>query len=822
VTCPSRCGDQRARIGGGARRAARAIGVVGGVVVRVAGLLAALGAPGTRAEAQATVEDRSIVSATGVYAGVAQALTTVVRQQLADKLIPAISIALVDDQRIVWAQGFGFADARDSVPATAATVFRVGPVSALLTAIAILQRVERGKLDLDEPITRYLADFAPHNPFDAPVTLRALLDQRSGLPLEPPVGGAADSSGATLDATVASVTSTALVYRPGSRYKPSHAGLAVAGLVLERTEGVPFEAILQRDVLDPTGMRGSAFNATATVTPRLAVGTQWTYEGRRFAAPTFSLSDMPAAGLYSTVTDLGRLLAMLFAGGRGSTGDAVLHPSSIALLWPPAADTTGPGARFPLGGTVAAFDGHRRADVSGSVYGFATDLAALPDEKLGVVVCTTLDGTESVATRIADAALRAMLARRSGAPLPVPPVLAPLAATQALRFEGWYHAGGRGLFLREQGGALYEESARGGVRLRLKTAGDTLVADDRLGGGDRLVPLGYAVLLDRDTLWRAEVPKPDSLAARWRPLVGEYGADYNTLFVLERNGRLTALVHWFEQYPLVEVGPDVYAFPDWGTFDGERLVFSRDSGGRVTQVVAGGVALARRAVAPEDGSPFRIVPLQPVPALRAAALAAHPPAETGEFLPTDLLDIVALDSSLKLDIRYASTNNFMGSAFYAQARAFLQRPAAEALVRVDRMLRARFAYGLVIHDAYRPWYVTRMFWDATTAANHVFVADPALGSKHNRGAAVDLTMYDLTTGDEVPMPSGYDEMSDRAYAYYPGGSSLARWNRALLRRAMEREGFAPIESEWWHFDYRDWQKYRIGNVDFDRITGPHR
>jgi len=793
-------------------------------MLRVAGWGILLGTlvAGRVAAAQETVEDQTIVTAPAAYAAVAQALTTVVQQQIADKQIPAISIALVDDQRIVWAQGFGFADARDSVPATAATVFRAGPASALLTAIAILQRVERGKLDLDAPITRYLPDFAPHNPFDRPVTLRTLLEQRSGLPLEPPVGGAADSSGASLDATVASITSTALVYQPGSRSKWSNAGLAVAGLALERSEGVPFEAILQRDVLDAAGMRGSAFAATATVSPRLAAGTMWTYEGRRFAAPTFPISDVPAAGLYATVTDLGRLLTVLFAGGRAATGEAVLHPPSVAVLWPPAGDTTGPAARFALGGTITAFDGHRRADVAGSVYGFGTDVAALPDEKLGVVVCTTLDGTASVATRIADVALRAMLGRRVGAPIRLPPALAPLAPSVALRLDGWYHAGARGLYLREQGGALHEESARGGVRLKLKTAGDTLVADDRLGGGDRLVPLGYAVLLDRDTLWRAEVPKPEPLPARWQPLVGEYGADYNTLFVLEWNGRLTALVHWFEQYPLVEVGPDVYAFPDWGTYDGERLVFSRDSSGRVTQVVAGGVTLARRALAPEDGTSFRIVPLKPVAALRAAALAAQPPAERGEFLPTDLVDVVSLDSSLKLDIRYATTNNFMGSAFYAQARAFLQRPAAEALVRVDRLLRTRYAYGLLIHDAYRPWYVTRMFWDATTPENHVFVADPALGSKHNRGAAVDLSMYDLATGLEVEMPGGYDEMSDRSYAYYPGGTDLARWNRALLRRAMEREGFAPIESEWWHFDYRDWQKYRIGNLDFDRLAGSHR
>jgi serine beta-lactamase-like protein LACTB len=126
-------------------------------------------------------------------------------------------------------------------------------------------------------------------------------------------------------------------------------------------------------------------------------------------------------------------------------------------------------------------------------------------------------------------------------------------------------------------------------------------------------------------------------------------------------------------------------------------------------------------------------------------------------------------------------------------------------------------YGLLVHDAYRPWYVTKVFWDATPDDKKKFVADPAKGSRHNRGCAVDLTLYDLKTGKPVEMVSTYDETTDRAYPDYPGGTSLQRWHRDLLRAAMEAEGFTVFEAEWWHFDYKDWQKYRIGNVPFDRI-----
>jgi D-alanyl-D-alanine dipeptidase len=206
-----------------------------------------------------------------------------------------------------------------------------------------------------------------------------------------------------------------------------------------------------------------------------------------------------------------------------------------------------------------------------------------------------------------------------------------------------------------------------------------------------------------------------------------------------------------------------------------------------------------------------------VPILIKEALTAQPPNETGDFLPTDLVELRKLDPTIKLDIRYATTNNLFGTVFYSQARAFMQRPAAEAVVRVNRRLKP-LGYGLLVHDGYRPWYVTKVFWDATPDDKKLFVADPSKGSRHNRGCAVDITLYDLKTGKPVEMVSTYDETTDRAYPNYPGGTSLQRWHRELLRTAMEAEGFTVYEAEWWHFDYKDWQKYRIGNVTFEKLS----
>jgi D-alanyl-D-alanine dipeptidase len=213
---------------------------------------------------------------------------------------------------------------------------------------------------------------------------------------------------------------------------------------------------------------------------------------------------------------------------------------------------------------------------------------------------------------------------------------------------------------------------------------------------------------------------------------------------------------------------------------------------------------------------YRITPVRPVEELLREARRQKPPEERGEFLPADLVEVRSLDRTIRLDIRYATVNNFLSTPVYREARAYLQRPAAEAVVRAHRALRKE-GYGLLIHDGYRPWRVTWVFWEATPADKKVFVADPKEGSRHNRGCAVDLTLYALKTGRAVEMPSLYDEMSERSYADYAGGTAEQRRLRDLLRRAMEREGFTVYPQEWWHFDYQDWKRYRIGNISFEDL-----
>jgi len=205
--------------------------------------------------------------------------------------------------------------------------------------------------------------------------------------------------------------------------------------------------------------------------------------------------------------------------------------------------------------------------------------------------------------------------------------------------------------------------------------------------------------------------------------------------------------------------------------------------------------------------------------LLAVATQAAAPVEAGASRASELVEIVRLDPGIRLDIRYATANNFVGRSVYPEARAFLQRPAAEALVRAHRAL-GQQGYGLLVFDAYRPWRITKLFWEVVPEDKRPFVADPRQGSKHNRGCAVDLSLYRLDTGAEVTMPSPYDDFSEKAHPEYAGAPPEQRRARARLRAAMEQQGFEVEPNEWWHFNYRDLRSYPILDVPFDAIGPP--
>lgn len=752
------------------------------------------------------------------YEEVARSLDTFIAHEVKEKKIPGLSIALVDGANVVWAKGVGFADPEKKIPATPSTIYRVGSVSKLFTDLAIMQLVERGTLDLDAPVTKFLPDFKPTNPFDKVITLRQLMAHRSGLVRESPIGSYFDPDSPSLAKTVQSLNRTTLVYEPGSKTKYSNAGVAVVGLVLEETQKQAFPRYLQRTILAPLEMKNSSFEPEPAIIKDLAKATMWTYHGREFPAPTFELGTAPAGCLYSTVLDLSKFLAFLHARGKGPDG-ALLEAKTLEAMWKPQFAKADAKEGFGLGFAVNQFEGKLRVGHNGAIYGFSTALSSLPDEKLGVVVMSSRDCTNAVTSRIADEALGHLLAHKAKKPLAKIAVSAPLDPKEVASLVGKYKGKSNAFELTVSAGRLYYWPERAGFRLEVRKSGDKLIIDDRLRYGLILERAGEGKLrIDKDECAKQPARKPAPVPEKWRGLIGEYGWDHNTLYILERDGKLHCLIEWFFLDPLEEEAENVFRFPkEGGLYPGEKLIFTRDKKtGKATSVEAAGVEFERRKLDGE-GTTFKIKPLRPVAELREAALKATPPEERGiTFRKPELVELIKLDATIKLDVRYATTDNFLSTPFYASPRAFLQKPAADSLLEIHKRLE-KDGYGLMVFDGYRPWAVTKMFWDATPLDKKLFVADPKQGSRHNRGCAVDLTLYDRKTGKAVEMVGGYDEMSDRSYPDYPGGTSLQRWHRDLLRKAMESTDFTVYEAEWWHFDHRDWVKYGIMNIPFEKL-----
>jgi D-alanyl-D-alanine dipeptidase len=300
-------------------------------------------------------------------------------------------------------------------------------------------------------------------------------------------------------------------------------------------------------------------------------------------------------------------------------------------------------------------------------------------------------------------------------------------------------------------------------------------------------------------------------------VIGDYLHGSQQLLILEKDGKLMALAQFPElRYTALAPRAGDFFASAGAARSSEGILVLRDAQHAVVAArMAGAVFLRQPEQSPANG--FRIELRKPLDQLRSEALASHPPrGGAGAHSPPDLVDLTTVVPAVRIDMPYATANNFMGAPMYSEVRAFLEAPAAAALAEAARRLQP-LGYGLLVYDAYRPWYVTKMFWDGTPPGKRIFVADPWNGSRHNRGCAVDLTLYDLRTGNAVSMTSGFDEMSERAYPTYPGGTSLERWHRDLLHEAMRESGFTVNPYEWWHFDFKGWRNYPILNIRFEDL-----
>ncbi|QNQ10637.1 serine hydrolase [Sphingomonas alpina] len=756
-------------------------------------------------------------SSADVIAAVARNIDVAASAERTDKAIPSITVALVDRRGVIWSAAWGTVDAADSRPATPATLYRAGSVSKLFTDVTVMKLVEQGKLDLDAPVTRYLPEFSPHNPFGVAITLRQLMTHRSGLVREPPRGNYFDATPKGQADTVASLNTTTLVAKPGAMTKYSNAGIAVVGEVVARVTGMRFEEAVRNLVLAPLGMTASSFVHADLKTP-IAYAQMASFDGGRWAAPAIDLGTPAAGNLYTNVGDLGLFVtAMLNSGALPGGKGTLLQSSSLAEMWRAQYPAVPDARSFGLGFVLGELDGQRTIGHGGAVYGHATDVRLMPDAGIGVIVFSTVDAGPT-AQRIGSFALRSLLAAREGKPLPQWVKTQRISDTAAASKSGRFVNGGDSVNVRVFDGGLVLDGPE--VAAEVRQAGNRYYLDDAQYFSDTLAfaPDASWVELAGLRYARADWPRPAKPDAELASLIGEYGWDYNVLRIYQRDGKPYARIEWTDWAPLRRLEADRYAFPERvGLYPLESLRFERDASGKVTAALLGTIRFPRRDFGAEAEAAVRSVMNTGIDALRSSARAARPPVETSSAKASDLIALTQVEPGLRLDIRYAATNNFMGQKIYERAGAFMQRPAAEAIGRIHKSLTSQ-GFGLLIHDAYRPWYVTKMFWDATPPANRVFVADPSQGSRHNRGAAVDLTMVDLRTGAPIVTTGRYDEFSSRSYSNYVGGSDEQRWLREVLRTAMERDGFTVYSQEWWHFDRVGWRDYPIGNRSFQDLA----
>lgn len=742
-------------------------------------------------------------------------LNELIKQEAANKSLPLLSIVLVNENGVVWSGAVGTDAKNPDLSADGKMTYRIGSVSKLFTDIAVMQYVEQGILDLDAPVATYLPDFKPHNPYNIPITLRMLMSHSSGLVREPPQGNYFDPEAPSLASTVESLNKTGLVYEPGSKVQYSNAGIAVVGRVLEKMAGEPFASVLNKKLLKPLAMTHSAFTPDKHVLANLPEAYMQSYHGDRTVAPTFELGIAPAGSMYSTMDDLALFIGGLLKKGEGING-RFLKEETLSQMWTAQIDIkSGRNRSFGIGFILGELDGEKTVAHGGAIYGFATQLKILPDQNIGVAIATNLDMANGAINRIADHALRLLLAHKEGKPSPEYAITTPVSEGQGRKLVGFYKNQTETIQIIRRFGDLYIERIKG-LSLRLRETKGTIVIDDIMTYSEDIEVAEGKIKIFGTEYIAALNPRPAPMNPVWTDVIGEYGFDHNILYISEKFGKLHALIEWGMEYALTDMGNGIFRFPPFGLYPNEQLVFEKDSQGKIHNASLNGINFKRRAVGDVEGGVFRIKPVKPVSVLEQEALKATLPKEEGQFRKSGLVDVTKYSDTITLDIRYAGNDNFLAAPVYSSANAFLQRPAAEALGRIAKSLKQK-GYGLLVHDAYRPWYVTKIFWDATPVESKIFVADPSQGSRHNRGAAVDLTLYDLKSGTPIDMVGLYDEMTERSFPYYPGGTSLQRWHRELLREAMEAEGFKVYSYEWWHFDFDGWENYRVQNDTFEAL-----
>jgi serine beta-lactamase-like protein LACTB len=511
-------------------------------------------------------------------------------------LLPGLSVALVAGDRVVWSAGFGHADPERGVPASGTTVYRVGSISKLFTALALMQLVEKGAVDIDRPLADYLPDLGLVNPFHdqaGPVVVRQLTSHCSGLPRESPRGSYFDGSGAGAADAMASLRGVRLVHPPGGVEKYSNIAVSLLGSLIERVTGKPYAEHVEASLLRPLGMRSSSFALGEAIRPALAKGYMQGKDRRLFAAPLFELGTPAAGNLYSTVEDLA-CLARLIHGGGELAGHRVIGTNTLERM--AVRQFPGAGGRFGIGFVVGERFGEKSLEHGGAVYGFSSLFISLPGPRLSVIVLTNADVAFGPLYRLADRLLGGALARaRGGADAPEPGG----GATGIELPSGTHVFRGPASRIELAGGGLHPLLVWNGYPVRLVAVGpDAFITRDRLMDGNRIglerdAGGGIAAVeVDGRRFLAFDPSSAPPAPASWERFTGDYGPSYLPVRISLRDGRLVAECETFEYEPApLEDGS--FRFPRGTMYEDEVLRFEGD-GPRAAALTLGTMRFQRR------------------------------------------------------------------------------------------------------------------------------------------------------------------------------------------------------------------------------------
>lgn len=660
--------------------------------------------------------------------------------------IPGLAYGLVANGHLVHTGTFGYADVRKKMPVTSHSVYRIASMTKSFTAMAILSLRDAGKLDLDDPVYKYIPEMKQVRPLtddSPPITIRHLLSHSAGFPEDNPWG---DRQLQRTDEELINFIKggVSLSNTPGLAYEYSNLGFTLLGHIVTKVAGEPFEQYIRRTIFKPLGMEHTYWEYTEVKPEDLAHGYRWLNNQWKEEAMLHSGAYGAMGGMLTSLEDFSRYMSFhLSAWPPRSGADAgPVRRSSVREMHQPGKIsgfyTQGRNAAGELCPRISAYNfglswsrncaGKEFIGHSGGLPGFGSNWVILPEYGIGVVsFCNlTYEGTAALNAQVMERLIA--LAQLRPRQLPVSDILHQRQQQLMALLPDWKDAQSSGIFsgnffddylidsLRKEAAALFNKA---GKVLRV----EEIVPENQLRGTFRIV--------------------------------GE-NADLEVYFTLSPEN--PALI---QAYSIKEAAHKYGLKPISSMQEYRQLV----------------------AANPRQ----KIVPLD-------------------KFIP-----------GVRLDIRYATSNNIMHRPMYRTAAAFLRLPAAEALRDIAQELKP-MGYGLKVYDGYRPYRVTVDFWEAYHDSN--FVASPYTGSRHNRGCAVDLTLLDLKTGKELDMPTPYDDFTARAAANYTNVSETQRKNRQLLQDVMLKHGFVIFPSEWWHFDFAGYKDYPVMDISFEELLVP--